>query len=363
MTRILIIGGYGNFGSYISKRLATEKDLTIIIAGRDGTKAALMAKDIGAEWAELDISENFSLHLSNIKPDIVIHTSGPFQGQGYAVAKACIAQKCHYIDLADGRDFVSNIGQLDAESRAAGIIVISGCSSVPALTSAIIDEYMPHFGVMDTVSYGISTAQKTNRGLATTKSVLSYAGKPFQTFVNGISQKIYGWQNIHIRKFDGLGWRFLGNCDIPDLTLFPTRYPTLKTIHFYAGLEIPFIHIGLWVMTWLVRLGIISDLAKFSALFLKLSFFMDIFGTDNSGFYMEMRGTNKLGSPKRINFDLLAKNGDGPLIPCTPAIAVALKLARGTLQTKGAYPCVGVLSLDDILQELRPLDISWTTKD
>jgi len=29
-----------------------------------------------------------------------------------------------------------------------------------------------------------------------------------------------------------LGWRLFGNCDIPDLTLFPARYPTLRSMRF-----------------------------------------------------------------------------------------------------------------------------------
>ena len=46
---------------------------------------------------------------------------------------ACIAAGAHYLDLADARDFVARIGTLDAAARAAGVAIISGASSVPAL--------------------------------------------------------------------------------------------------------------------------------------------------------------------------------------------------------------------------------------
>ena len=49
MTRILVIGGYGNFGSFISRRLAREPDVTLIIAGRSGDKAKALAQ----RWSEL----------------------------------------------------------------------------------------------------------------------------------------------------------------------------------------------------------------------------------------------------------------------------------------------------------------------
>ena len=44
-------------------------------------------------------------------------------------------------------------------------------------------------------------------------------------------------------------WRVLGNCDVPDLALFPERYSSLRTVRFYAGLEVWFIHIALWALS------------------------------------------------------------------------------------------------------------------
>ena len=67
---------------------------------------------------------------------------------------------------------------------------------------------------------------------------MSYAGKPFTTLIDGTMKQVYGWQDLRWRKFRGLGWRALGNCDVPDLALFPRRYPDLKTIRFQAGLEL-----------------------------------------------------------------------------------------------------------------------------
>ena len=96
MKRILIIGGYGNFGSFITKRLARESDLQLIIAGRSLSKAQALAKTIEAankpEALALDIYSSLAAALAAIKPDIVVHTSGPFQSQGYDVARSCIAQ-------------------------------------------------------------------------------------------------------------------------------------------------------------------------------------------------------------------------------------------------------------------------------
>lgn len=364
MKRILIIGGYGNFGSFITKRLAKETNIQIIIAGRSLKKAQELAEKLetanNPETVMLDIQSALGEALARIKPDIVIHTSGPFQAQGYEVAEACIAQGCHYIDLADGRAFVEGITTLDAKAKEKGALVISGASSVPCLTSALVDHYRGEFQTLESLDYGITTAQKTNRGLATTAAILSYTGMPFLTLIDGKMKTIYGWQGLRARKYPALGWRLLGNCEVPDLGLFPKRYPELKTVRFYAGLEIPFIHITLWMISWLVRIGLIRNLEKAAPLLLKISYLFDWLGTANSGFHMQMSGTGNNGKPKTITFELTARSGDGPYIPCMPAILMAKNLTAGKTAETGAFPCMGFITKDEYLGALDGLDISWT---
>src|SRR5689334_17418702 len=114
--RVLLVGGYGNFGKFIAKRLAREAAITLIIAGRSANKAQRLAEELNTEWAALDIRMDLDLAWERIKPDILVHTSGPFQEQGYEVAEACIRNRVHYVDLADGRDFVTNIERLDEKA-------------------------------------------------------------------------------------------------------------------------------------------------------------------------------------------------------------------------------------------------------
>ncbi len=159
----------------------------------------------------------------------------------------------HYIDIADGRSFVEGITSLDENAKKQNILVISGASSVPCLTAALVDHYKNEFETLESLDYGITTAQKTARGLATTAAILGYTGKPFQTIINDRQATIYGWQGLRVRKYSKQGWKLLSYCDVPDLVLFPKRYPELKTLRFYAGLEIAFVHFALWSCSWLVR--------------------------------------------------------------------------------------------------------------
>ena len=58
--KVLILGGYGNFGKRIAG-LLTRKGIAVIIAGRDGAKAAALAKDLPPDlpgWRGDDDHEN-----------------------------------------------------------------------------------------------------------------------------------------------------------------------------------------------------------------------------------------------------------------------------------------------------------------
>lgn len=365
MKRVLIIGGYGQFGSLIARALAPDRNIALILSGRDGEKADILAKTLPAanpvETLTADIRADLPRLFETARPDIVIHTAGPFQDQDYAVAKACIENASHYIDLADGRDFVAGIGALDKQAKAANLCVIAGASSVPALSSAVIEEYKPAFAKLETLEYGISTAQKTGTGLATAHGVMSYAGKPFKTMIDGEMQIVHGWQGVKYHKFSELGRRPLGYCDIPDLQLFPLRYPGLRTLEFRAGTELSALHLGLWLLSWPVRWRIVKSLDPLAAPLLKMAKKFDRFGTDRSGFYMTLSGTGKNGEPLTIGFELVARQGHGLNIPATPAALIAKKLAAGEKIQPGAGPCIGILGLTDILGALKPYDIVWQT--
>ena len=357
--RVLVIGGYGNFGRFICQRLATEEGIELVIAGRSKDKAILLANRLKAEAAELDIAQNLTARFQALNPDIVIHTSGPFQDQAYRVAEAAIDCGAHYIDLADARDFVTNIRRLDEAAKLAKVLVVSGASSVPCLSAAVIDNYFADFKALESVDYGITTAQRMPKGLATTASILSYVGQAFTTLVNGNEKKIFGWQGLRLRKFKTLGWRWLSDCNVPDLALFPKRYTRIKTLQFSAGLESSFLHLALWLISWLVRARLILSLSNMARTMLYLSQPFDRFGSEDSGFYMALSGRGHDGEQRQVMFELIARDGDGYYIPCVPAILLAKKLAQDMMDDVGARPCVGLVDLREYLGCLDGLNISW----
>ena len=359
--RVLVLGGYGNFGGYVCRALADDARIQLIVAGRDREKAARFAAGLAAanpaQAAAVDIDDPAQA-MAACRPDLVIHTVGPFQGQDYRVAEAAIACGAHYCDLADARMFVAGIGALDAPARGAGTAVIAGASSVPCLTAGYLDAAQAEFASIERVDYGISAAQQTNRGLGTASAILSYVGRRFTMLRGGKMRRVFGWQGLHSERYPELGRRWFGYCDIPDLALFPARYPTLKTMRFCAGHEIAVLHFGTWLLSWLVRLRLSPRLDRWSGPLLRASFLFDRWGSGRSGFHMYIEGTGKDGAPLTRRHWIIARQGHGPNIPCMPVILIARKLAAGEALAPGARPCLDLIALDEFLAALAGLDVS-----
>ena len=353
MRPILILGGYGNFGKRIAQALI-HANAPVIIAGRNKQKAEALKDTLNSPLAAtacFDAFNELGGALEKLKPAVVVNTCGPFQMSDYSIAECCIRHGAHYIDLADARDFVTGITALNEEARKQRVAVISGASTVPALSSAVLERFGREFAEIDEMKFGISPGQKAERGLATTQGILSYVGKPLSPF-RGHRNTVYGWQDLYRQTYPELGPRWMANCDIPDLDLLPERY-NIKSIRFSAGLELSVLHLGLWGASWLVRSGLALNLPRFAKPLLKASNWFNFLGTADGGMHVIITGKNHHGEARTLKWFMIALDGCGPHIPTIPGIILSKKLAQEGEQHSGAAPCVGMITLDDYLAELQ----------
>lgn len=358
---VLILGGYGFFGTRISRALAANKSIRLIIGGRDANQARQLAQQLGlgpeqAVAIDADAPE-LAQRLAALRVTTVIHTAGPFQGQDYRVARAAIAAGANYMDLADGRDFVAGIGQLDELARERGVLVTSGASSLPALSSAVVDRYAGRFRDLQSIRHGIASGARAP-GLATMRGVFSYCGRPFARRVAGRTEQTHGWLDLQRHHFAApVGPRLLGSCDVPDLVLFPARYPGVQTVTFHAGFASAAGHLFLWAASQLVRFGLVRSLTPLAAPLRAISQKMEPFVSDKGAMFVRMEGVGIDGQPLRLEWQLLAAQNHGPHIPCGAAIALATKLARGDALAHGAMPCMGILTVEEYLAALQGFDV------
>lgn len=370
---ILVLGGYGVFGSRICRRLAVDPAIRLIIAGRSGGKAEALAAAIGSETpgadatgVALDMEDDLADALRRHKPKLLIHTVGPFQSQDYRVAETCIDLGIHYLDLADDRAFVTGFAVHDAAARKRKTLAVSGASTLPGLSSAVVESLRPDFATMKRLAIGIAPGNRAPRGLAVVEAILSYAGKPMPRWADGRWTQTRGWQDMHRRGIQGptigaLGPRWFAACDVPDLALFPDRHPELEDVAFHAGLELPLLHFGLWGVSWPVRFGLVRHLETAAPLFKRVADGFERFGTDRGGMFVEISGEDTDGDPLTRCWQLIAGAGHGPWIPCIPAVILARKLANGEIKTRGAMPCYDMIDLAGFADAVADLDIVFET--
>ena len=182
--RVLILGGYGTFGGRLARLLADETRLTLVIAGRSPSQAEAFCAAVPTQPimvpAMFDRDGDADAQLAALAPDVVVDASGPFQtyGDPYRLVRAAIARGICYLDLADGSDFVSGIAQFDAEAKARGVFVISGVSSFPVLTAAVVRRLARGMTRVGSISGGIAPSPYAGVGLNVIRAIAGYSGKP-----------------------------------------------------------------------------------------------------------------------------------------------------------------------------------------
>ena len=361
MHTVLVLGGYGFFGHRICASLAGDPSIRLLVGGRHRERAleTVQRLRLSTEQA-LAIDANhsdFGRLLGESGTEVLIHTAGPFQQQDYRVARAAIEAGCHYIDLADGRQFVAGIGALDDAARRRDVSVISGASSVPALSSAVVDRYRPRFARLESVELAISSGARAP-GLATVQGIFGYAGRAFPYWRKGEWATAHGWLGLRRHRFPPpLGARWLSCCDIPDLTLFPSCYPDVTTVSFEAGFASDLGHLVVWTLARLVKARVLPSATPFAAPLNRLSRWIEPLVSDKGGMFVRLNGLGHDGKPLRITWNLLAQDNHGPHVPCGAAVALTQKLCSNVRLPSGAMPCMGLLSVEEYLAALPGLNL------
>lgn len=359
--RVLILGAFGTFGRLITDTLAETTGLPLIAAGRR-LPARRDEFRAGIRTLAIDSNALSASVLQNLGPAVLIDTVGPFQTRDRKLAEACISLGIHYLDLADGRDFVQNVATLDAAAARRNVLVVSGASTLTALSSAVIEDLAAAFFAIEEIDIGIAPGMAGPRGLATIRSVLGYVGRPIPVWRDAKVGCAQGWgDNKRHRYPPPVGWRNLSLIDVPDTSLIPLRYPTVKQLALRAGHEVALLHHALRVLGVLVRIGLIRDLAAHARNMQRLAGWFDGLGSNHGAMHVRLGGRGHDGGWQSRTWTLIAENGDGPRIPTLAAVLLTKKLldvpGYAPLALRGAMPASNLLTLREFEREWRTLAI------
>lgn len=349
--RVLLLGGYGTFGSRIAERSAA-RGFEVLVAGRSREKAeAICAGRRNMVPLAVDRDVDLAKAIAQHRPFAVVDAAGPFQGANYDVARAAIAGGSHYLDIADSTAFVTGIGAMDGEARAKGVAAISGASSVPALSGAVARRLSEGLTRVSLVDMALSASSKGTAGRSVTAALLSYVGRRIPLFRGGRWTHAYGWQELRSMDFAVQGERplrrrLVGMADVPDLRLLPARLPGHPSVSFAAGTDMPWQNLGVWLLSWLVRSGVWRHPERQAEVFATLQRLTRGPGSDRSAFSVRVCGTDEQQRRLERTWTLMVSKYHGPEIP-TLAVPILLdKLASGAIEP-GARDAGTLLTLDD----------------
>ena len=340
--RVVVLGGSGVFGSRLV-RLLSRDGHEVLAAGRGEAGLRQLSAETGCGVLVLDRRGDLA-PLWAAEPEVVVDAAGPFHAYGndpWRLARDCIAHRVHYLDLADDGGFCAGIAALDAEAKASEVVVLSGVSSVPCLSSAAVAALSEGFAELDLITSAILPGNRAPRGRSVVESILHQAGTGIVQPLDGRAERVRSWSDP--RAFDlSPGMRRLGYViEVPDQRLLAPAFGA-RTVEFRAGMELSLMNRGLaalsWARGWLGfgMPGWLVGLVRGAAVGLSP------FGSDAGGMVVEVTGRGGAGWERR-RWVLVAGRGEGPFVPAVAARAVLREL--GAL-APGARPAVAVLALD-----------------
>lgn len=142
--RVLIAGGSGVFGRLLARELLRTTSVDLILAGRGLAAAVAACRELGApnrtSAMALDLGDPESLTRAARGCVAVACAAGPFQELSPELPTAAVRAGAHWVDISDHEGWVLPLlddPTLDAAAREAGVAVIPGLSTVPALSGAL----------------------------------------------------------------------------------------------------------------------------------------------------------------------------------------------------------------------------------
>jgi short subunit dehydrogenase-like uncharacterized protein len=121
----MIYGANGYTGELIARR-AVAQGLKPMLAGRGRDKVEKLATELGLEFRAFGLDDADKLDDNMGDMAIVLHCAGPFSVTAKPMMQACIRTQTHYLDIT-GEIAVFELAQsLDAQAKAAGIVLCPG---------------------------------------------------------------------------------------------------------------------------------------------------------------------------------------------------------------------------------------------
>ncbi len=121
----LIYGANGYTGELIT-RMAAERGLKPILAGRSEASTSGLASKHGLEYRVFSLDDDAALDAALGEVEMVLHCAGPFSITSLPMVKACLRNRKHYTDITGEISVFETCAAMGKKAADAGVMVMPG---------------------------------------------------------------------------------------------------------------------------------------------------------------------------------------------------------------------------------------------
>lgn len=247
--RLLLLGGSGRIGTAAAAHLLLRRpSAQLFLAGRDEARGAAAVEEVreqvGRPAAEVTFVKadwlsqgGFSELLSEVQPDAVLHTAGPFDEDHDAevLGAAISARVPVFVDVADPMEYIAAARARQEAARDAQTMAVVCAGAFPGLSNVIAMECAARLGWPDTklvdLDFAYFTAGLGGSGAVNLLITNLGFGVPVPVFRGGRydPQMIAGAGMRRVPFFIGAG-DAEGGADIGERDVWSWPFPEAATV-------------------------------------------------------------------------------------------------------------------------------------
>lgn len=126
MTNTFLIYGANGYTGELITRMAAERGLKPILAGRNAIAIEALAKKYHLDYRVFSLDETRLLDAALQEVDMVLHCAGPFSITSRPMAEACIRNKKHYTDITGEISVFETCSAMGKKAEEAGVMLMPG---------------------------------------------------------------------------------------------------------------------------------------------------------------------------------------------------------------------------------------------
>jgi short subunit dehydrogenase-like uncharacterized protein len=167
MSLFLLYGATGYTGELIA-RLAVQKGLSLILAGRNPQKIAPLATELGLEYRIFALDNPTAINEALADVPVVLNCAGPFSQTAKPLVTECLRTKTHYLDITGEVAVFEAIATQNSSAQAAGIMLLPGVGFDVVPSDCLAAHLKARLPTATQLTLAFQALGRISRGTATT---------------------------------------------------------------------------------------------------------------------------------------------------------------------------------------------------